>query len=114
MLAGYTDRELGTHSIERYVKPFGTAEGRDALVAHLLALDSAETSALAPRLKDLVMPCAVVTGAHDPFVAHPVAERLKQDIPGATLDVLPDSRHFLPEESPEALSDVISKLLARE
>jgi pimeloyl-ACP methyl ester carboxylesterase len=114
MLAGYTDRELGTHSIERYVKPFGTPEGRDALVAHLLALDPAETAALAPRLKDLVMPCAVVAGAHDPFVALSVAERLKQDIPGATLDVIPDSRHFLPEESPEALADVISKLLARE
>ena len=114
MLAGYTDRELGTHSIERYVKPFGTPEGRDALVAHLLALDPAETAALAPRLKDLVMPCAVVAGAHDPFVALSVAERLKQDIPGATLDVIPDSRHFLPEESPEALADVLSKLLARE
>jgi pimeloyl-ACP methyl ester carboxylesterase len=114
MLAGYTDRELGTHSIERYVKPFGTPEGRDALVAHLLALDPAETAALGPRLKDLVMPCAVVAGAHDPFVALSVAERLKQDIPGATLDVIPDSRHFLPEESPEALADVLSKLLARE
>ena len=114
LLAGYTDRELGLRSIDRYVKPFATPDGRTALVEHLLALDPAETSALAPRLKDLVMPCAIVAGAHDPFIALPVAERLKHDIPGATLDVLPDSRHFLPEESPEAVSDVISKLLARE
>ena len=114
LLAGYTDRELGAHSIERYVKPFATPDGRDALVAHLLALEPAETAAIAARLKDLVMPCAVVAGAHDPFLPLSLAERLKQDVPNATLDVLPDSRHFLPEESPEALSDVIAKLLARE
>lgn len=114
MLAGYTDRDLGTHSVERYVKPFATPEGRDALVAHLLALDPSETAALGPRLKDLVMPCAVVAGAHDPFIPQDVAERLKDEIPNATLDVLPDSRHFLPEESPEALSDVVTKLLQRE
>jgi pimeloyl-ACP methyl ester carboxylesterase len=114
MLRGYTEHELGTHSVDRYVKPFGTAEGRDALVEHLLALDPAETTALGPRLKDLVMPSAIVTGAHDPFIGPSVGERLKQDIPGATLDVLPDSRHFLPEESPEAVADVIAKLLARD
>jgi pimeloyl-ACP methyl ester carboxylesterase len=114
MLAGYTDRELGTHSIERYLKPFASAEGRNALVEHLLALDPADTVAIAPRLKDLVMPCAIVAGAHDPFIPASVAERLRGDIPGATLDVLPDSRHFLPEESPEALTDVIGRLLQRE
>jgi pimeloyl-ACP methyl ester carboxylesterase len=114
LLTGYTDRELGTHSVERYVKPFGTPDGRDALVEHLQALEPTETTAIAPRLKDLVMPSAIVAGAHDPFVGASVAERLAQDIPRATLDVLPDSRHFLPEESPEALSEVIAKLLARE
>ena len=114
MLSGYTDHELGTHSIDRYVKPFATPEGRDALVEHLLALEPSETAALAPRLKDLVMPSAVVSGAHDPFIAPAIAERLKGDIPGATLDILPDSRHFLPEESPEAVAEIITRLLARE
>jgi len=114
MLRGYADQELGSHSVDRYVKPFGTADGRDALVEHLLALDPAETTALGPRLKDLVMPSAIVVGAHDPFIDASVGERLKQDIPGATLDVLPDGRHFLPEESPEAVSEVIARLLARD
>jgi pimeloyl-ACP methyl ester carboxylesterase len=114
LLRGYTDHELGTHSIDRYVKPFGTAEGRNVLVDHLLALDPAETSALAPRLKDLVMPTAVVAGAHDPFIPLATAERLRVDVPGATLDVVPDARHFVPEESPEAVAGVVARLLARE
>jgi pimeloyl-ACP methyl ester carboxylesterase len=114
LLRGYADHELGTHSIDRYVKPFATAEGRNALVEHLLALDAAETTALAPRLKDLVMPTAVVVGAHDPFLPPAVAERLRDDIPRATLDVIADGRHFLPEESPEAVAGVVARLLERE
>jgi len=114
LLRGYTDRELGGHSIERYVKPFATAEGRDAFVEHLLALDPTETAALAPRLKDIVAPTMIVAGAHDPFIAIATAERLSRDVPGATLDVLPNARHFVPEESPEALGAAIGRLLARE
>jgi pimeloyl-ACP methyl ester carboxylesterase len=114
LLRGYTDNDLGTHSIDRYVKPFATAEGRNVLVEHLVALDAAETTALAPRLKDLVMPTAVVAGAHDPFLPIAVAERLRDDIPRATLDVVPDARHFIPEESPEAVAGVVARLLERE
>jgi pimeloyl-ACP methyl ester carboxylesterase len=113
LLRGYTDHELGTHSIERYVKPFATVEGRDAFMEHLLALDPAETASIAPRLKDLVQPTAVIAGAHDPFLPTSIAERLARDIPDVTLDVVPDARHFSPEESPEQVAAVITRLLAR-
>ena len=52
--------------------------------------------------------------SHDPFLPPAVAERLAGDIPGATLEVLPDGRHFLPEEQPRAVADVIGRLLARD
>ena len=109
---GYTDR-AGDRSIHRYLRPFGTADGRDALVEHLMALDNAETVQLAPRLRDLVMPTAIVAGAHDPFVPPAVAERLAADIPGAVLEVVPDGRHFLPEEAPRAVGEAVGRLLAR-
>jgi pimeloyl-ACP methyl ester carboxylesterase len=86
---------------------------RRETVEHLLALEPAETAALAPRLKDLVMPTSIVTGAHDPFITASVAERLKQEIPGATLDVIPDVRHFTPEEAPERIAGAIGDLLKR-
>jgi pimeloyl-ACP methyl ester carboxylesterase len=114
LLRGYGEADAGARSVERYARPFATADGRDALVEHLLALDASETQALAPRLKELVMPTAVVAGAHDPFLPPAVAERLAADIPGATLEVLPDGRHYLPEEQPRAVADAIARLLARE
>jgi pimeloyl-ACP methyl ester carboxylesterase len=114
LLRGYTDAAEGAHSIDRYVKPFAGAEGRDAFVAHLLALDAAETAALEPRLASFVQPTAIVWGAHDPFLPPALGRRLQDAIPGASLDVIPDARHFTPEEAPEHVADAIEQLLARE
>jgi pimeloyl-ACP methyl ester carboxylesterase len=113
LMRGYADAELGTHSVERYIRPFSTPEGRDVLLEHLLALDGSETETLAPRLKDIVQPTAIVWGAQDPFLPVAVGRRLHAAIPGSTLDVVPDARHFVPEEHPERVSGVISTLLAR-
>lgn len=114
LLRGYAEQETGARSVERYLKPFASADGRDALVEHLLALDPTETAQLAPRLKDLVMPTLVLAGAHDPFLAPSVAERLAADIPGAALEVVPDGRHFLPEDAPRVVADAVARLLTRE
>jgi pimeloyl-ACP methyl ester carboxylesterase len=113
LMRGYVEHERGAHSIERYVKPFASAEGRDAFMEHLLALDPGETAAVAPRLKDVVAPTAVVAGAHDPFVPPAIARRLHEVIPGSTLDIFPDARHFTPEEAPEKIAEIIGGLLAR-
>ena len=114
LLRGYTDATEGAHSIERYMKPFIGSEGRDAFVAHLLALDAAETMALEPRLATFVQPTAIVWGAHDPFLAPTIGRRLQEAMPGASLDLIADARHFTPEESPEHVAETIEKLLARE
>lgn len=113
LIRGYADQTRGAHSVEHYVRPFASPEGRDAFVAHMAALDSRDTAALGPRLKDIVAPTAIVSGAHDPFLSSVIGQRLRAAIPGATLDVLPDARHFLPEESPGRVAAVIAALLAR-
>jgi pimeloyl-ACP methyl ester carboxylesterase len=111
---GYAEHERGLHSIDQYLKPFVTPEGRDVLVEHLLALDSAETLAIAARLRDIVAPTALVSGAHDPFLPLDLARKLQQAIPKSTLAVIPDVRHFTPEEAPESVAAVLAELLIRD
>jgi pimeloyl-ACP methyl ester carboxylesterase len=113
LLRGYVDPDRGSREIDLYLRPFGDADGRDALMAHLLALDCSETKALAPRLKDIVSPTAIVWGEHDPFLSANLGEQLRAAIPGATLEVVPDARHFLPEEAPHQVAETIAKLLLR-
>ncbi|HEU4642114.1 MAG TPA: alpha/beta fold hydrolase [Gemmatimonadaceae bacterium] len=110
---GYVAEEQGAHSIDLYLRPFSTPEGRDVLVQHLEALDAEETAALQPRLKDIVAPTTVITGAHDPFLASAVAKRLQEAIPNATLEIVPDVRHFTPEEAPETIAAALTRWLER-
>lgn len=113
LLRGYVAGDRGTHSIEQYVRLFAGESGRDVLVAHLSALDSGETRAMEPRLKDIVAPTSIVWGAEDPFLSREIGVRLAAAIPGATLDVIPDVRHFTPEEAPERVASAITELLER-
>jgi pimeloyl-ACP methyl ester carboxylesterase len=114
MERGYTQESRAARSMDIYSRPFCSPEGRDVLMQHLEALDPEETVALEPRLGEIMAPTAVITGAHDPFITAGVARQLHEAIPNSTLDVLPDVRHFTPEESPEAISSIIEQWLNRE
>jgi pimeloyl-ACP methyl ester carboxylesterase len=110
---GYEAGERATHSIERFLRPFASPEGRRAFVEHLRALDARETRALAGRLGAISAPATVIWGAGDPFVSSTLARRLAEAIPGASLQILPGARHFTPEDAPRPGADALSALLAR-
>jgi pimeloyl-ACP methyl ester carboxylesterase len=61
----------------------------------------------------ITIPTAVLWGAEDPFLRPAVGERLRNTIPGATMEVIPGARHFLPEEDPQVVARVIADLLGR-
>jgi pimeloyl-ACP methyl ester carboxylesterase len=113
LLRGYQDHERGLRSIEQYVRPFASAEGRDAFMEHLLALNATDTVALGARLKEIIAPTAIVWGRYDPFLSPDLGHRLQEAIPGATLDVISSGRHFLPEDAPAKIGDAVRALLAR-
>ena len=110
---GYRDASRATHSIDKYQRPFNSDEGRRAFLQHLSALDARETQALSAQLREMRVPTAVVWGAHDPYLPLPLGRRLADSIPGATFDVIPDARHFSPEESPREIAEMVGDLLKR-
>ena len=110
---GYASPDRGARSTGMYLRPFAGAEGRDVLTRHLAALDAGEVAALTERAGEVVAPCAVVWGAGDPFLGVDVGRRLHAALPGSTLHVLPDVRHFVPEEAPEQVAGIVTELLTR-
>lgn len=110
---GYADPDRATHSIQRFIRPFATIEGRNTFMQHLQALDASETREMAPLLPAIDAPTAVLWGADDPFLSVKLGKRLAAAIPGATFEVVPGARHFTPEEAPRPVADAIATLLAR-
>jgi len=80
-----------------------TAEGRGAFARHLQALDPEQTVDAARRLHRFHGPCLLLWGEKDRFLpVHREAAELRQLLPGADLEVLPDAGHFAPLERPAA------------
>jgi pimeloyl-ACP methyl ester carboxylesterase len=113
LLAGYASAEAGRHSLDHYLHAFTNHLGVDALVAQLRAMRDPTVPALGPRLGGIRQPTAIVWGRLDPFLDVSVGERLCDAIPGATLEVIRDARHFTPEDAPERVARVIGELLVR-
>lgn len=119
MLRGYAQRDVGAHSLDVYLKPFRTREGRDSACAQLLALRASAgdtVEALAPAA--LTPAATVVFGADDPFLQPQRVERVLQALQVATADRVTVQRlsgvaHIAPEEAPDRLATIIGDLLAQ-
>ena len=109
---GYEDLERGVHSADMYLRPFETPGGREAMVEHIAALDHEETEALAPKLKEIAVPTAIIWGEDDPFIAPEAGVRLKRAIKGSGLFMLPGVRHYPPETVPESVAEILKGWLS--
>jgi pimeloyl-ACP methyl ester carboxylesterase len=110
---GYIDPARANRSIDLYLRPFRDAAGRTAMLAHLQALAQAQTISIAQQLSNIAVPTSLIWGQRDRLVPLLLGRRLQAAIPGATLDVIPDTRHFTPEEAPQRISESIAGLLER-
>ncbi|MEO7361342.1 MAG: alpha/beta hydrolase [Gemmatimonadaceae bacterium] len=119
MLRGYAQRDVGAHSLDVYLKPFRTREGRDSACAQLLALRASAgdtVAALAPAA--LTSAATVVLGADDPFLQPQRVARVLQALQVASADRVTVQRlvgvaHIAPEEAPDRLATIIGELLAQ-
>ncbi|MDB4912632.1 MAG: putative hydrolase, partial [Gemmatimonadetes bacterium] len=110
---GYYDSSRSAHAIDKYQRPFNSDDGRRVFLQHLAALDARETQALGNRLGEIRVPAAVIWGEHDSFLSVALGSRLAAAIPTATFDIVPDARHFTPEDAPRQVAEVIAGLLQR-
>ena len=109
---GYADPARAARSIDLYLRPFGDAAGRAALVSHLEALKRAHGGDRSDS-PPVSTPTALLWGDHDRVTPLSMGRRLQAAIPGATLDVIAGARHFTPEESPRQVAEAIAGLLSR-
>ena len=118
LVGGYARRSVGEHSLDLYLKPFRTREGRDSACAQLLALKASNADtvqALAPA--SLTPAVTAVLGEDDPFLQPQHAERVLQALRQSSesrvvVHRLPGVAHIAPEEAPDRLATIIGDLLA--
>lgn len=113
LLKGFADEEHGRHGLDNYLRAFTMRLGVETLVAQLRAMHDPTVASLGTRLGTITQPTSIVWGARDAWLSISLADRLRNTIPGATLELIPDAGHFSPEDAPAAVAAAVRRLLAR-
>ncbi len=112
---GLADRAALTPEVLAAVlAPFGTPEARRALADAGIGLSRRGFVQIARRLPTLRIPVRVVYGARDrllPDVAETMA-RVQADLPQAEVTVLPECGHFVQEEAPARVGELLARFFA--
>jgi pimeloyl-ACP methyl ester carboxylesterase len=110
LLRGYDDRDRGTRSLDMYLRPFTTEEGRAALISHLQSADRGVNGV--DSLSAVQVPIALAWGEHDPYLHSAIRAQLgRRASPSVRVNAIKDARHFTPEEVPRAIATAIADLL---
>ncbi|MFC8037611.1 alpha/beta fold hydrolase, partial [Streptomyces griseoincarnatus] len=99
--------------LRAYLAPHTSRLGRTSFFEHQVRhYDARYTQEIAARLGELTMPVRILWGAEDQWQPVHYAERLRDDIPGAELVVVPDAGHFLMEDAPDRVVREIRDFLS--
>lgn len=102
----FSDADLAAYRADFMIGPWQRAFFELFLTTRHLGLDA--------RLPQLLTPCLVITGEHDRAVKPAESRRLADELPNATLAVIPDCGHLPQEEAPApflaAVKDYLNRL----
>jgi 2-hydroxymuconate-semialdehyde hydrolase len=111
---GVVDPQVMTKSvIELYTKPWSTEKGKKAFFRNLRRLNSEYTLAISDTLSQLPHSTLIIWGEKDTFQKPEYGPRLEKAIPNSKLTVIDDVGHFLLEEKPTEISELILNFLIR-
>ncbi len=113
LLKGFADEENGRHALDTFLRAYTMRLGVDCLISQLRAMDDPTVRELGARLPLISQPTSIVWGSEDPWLPVSVGERLRENIPGATLEVIAGARHFSPEDAPARVAAAVGALLKR-
>lgn len=114
MPKGVVDTQVMTNSvIDLYTKPWSTEKGKQAFFRNLRRLNNEYTLAISDELPQLPHSTLIIWGEKDPFQKPEYGPRLEQAIPNAELTIIDDVGHWLLEEKPGEISDLILDFLIR-
>ena len=111
MKIGVRTRSLDRATLDLYQKPFETIESRHAFLKAMESLDLSILDYITERLEVFEnTPLRLIYGARDvilPDVAKTM-RRVKERLPQAELTELPKLGHFLQEDDPEKIAELVA------
>ncbi|WP_119302346.1 alpha/beta fold hydrolase [Dongia deserti] len=108
-MAVHDESRMSGEVLEAYLEPITGAIGQPSFFLHQVShYDSRYTEEISGRLGAINVPVQIIWGMEDRWQPVSWAHRLAKDIPGARLHLVPDAGHFLMEDAPETVADLVN------
>jgi len=96
-------RRLSEEEMQLYLEPWLTEGGKKAFWRQIAQMDDKYSEEVEGRYGEIRCPVTILWGAGDEFIPLKDGEELAQRIPGAPFTVVPDAKHLVQEDAPEAI-----------
>ncbi|WP_372788325.1 alpha/beta fold hydrolase [Paraconexibacter sp.] len=104
---------MDEEALAEYGRAFATEDGRHAALDLYRSGNFEELAEHDGKLAALGVPTLVLWGEDDPFAPLAGAHRLVAEIPGAELDVIPGTGHFVVDDQPDVFAERLIGFLQR-
>jgi pimeloyl-ACP methyl ester carboxylesterase len=112
-IRGASHRGLRDDDVAALAGPWLGEEGQPAFYRQIAQTDERYLAEIEQRLDEVDAPVRVVWGADDAWISPDVGRRLAEQIPSATLKLVPGAGHLIQYDAPAALASEIRGWLSR-
>lgn len=107
-----TNRSIEEEAFESYLSQWRGSEGRTAYLRKDAALEERDTEELEALLSSIGAPILVVWGEEDAWLDPSQATTLTEKIPNAELKLVASAGHFVMEDAPEEVAEILASFFA--
>jgi pimeloyl-ACP methyl ester carboxylesterase len=104
---------LAPEAYEAYLSQWQGEEGQRAYLGKDAQLNEEDTRVLEPLLASVAIPIHILWGEEDAWLDPALGERLRREIPGSELKLVPGAGHFVMEDAPEAVARYLAEFFDR-
>ncbi len=104
----FDHKNLTDKLMDDFWHPMRSRSGRKAFLHFAKCLDNNDLLEIESQLRVLQVPTLIIRGDADPYLSEKIAHRLKAGIPSSKLEILVKGSHFIQEDLPEAIVNLIT------
>ena len=111
-MLGSISKGIGAEHAREYFKAFADEPRRRGQLELYRSGEFSELEAYDGKLAALGVPFLALWGEEDPFAPVAGAQRFAREVPGARVQVIPGTGHFVYEDAPETAAEALASFLA--